>query len=195
MTGDVTTRSALLDSLWRSVDSFFDDERSRTRAAFRWRSRATIAANGRWARRVVLNAPVRHRANSSLGRIIGQPGKDARWKEIDAKCYMNMRPLYQPQVTQTEAGARTMCERFSDTTQARRIPSAIDSNSAAKFRLPNKQCRALRNQHFDLTQHHDLLRTENSSSAFPSPFPSSSSPQSLVQETQVGFRDSIDKTA
>ena len=112
MTGDVTTRSALLDSLWRSVDSFFDDERSRTRAAFRWRSRATIAANGRWARRVVLNAPVRHRANSSLGRIIGQPGKDARWKEIDAKCYMNMRPLYQPQVTQTEAGARTMCEKF-----------------------------------------------------------------------------------
>ena len=69
--------------------------------------------------------------------------------------------------------------KILDTTQARRIPSAIDSNSAAKFRLPNKQCRALRNLHFDLTQHHDLLRTENSSSAFPSPFPSSSSPTKL----------------
>jgi putative transposase len=28
-----------------------------------------------------------------------------------AKCCMNMRPLYQPQVTQTEAVANQMCER------------------------------------------------------------------------------------
>ena len=33
-----------------------------------------------------------------------------------AKCYMNMRPLYQPQVVQTEAVADQMCE-IVDTTE------------------------------------------------------------------------------
>jgi hypothetical protein len=39
-----------------------------------------------------------------------------------AKCYMNMRPLYQPQVTQTEASPNQMCERFSDTDPAQSGP-------------------------------------------------------------------------
>ena len=36
-----------------------------------------------------------------------------------AKCYMNMRPLYQPQVTQTEAVAQSNVRKILDTTHTR----------------------------------------------------------------------------
>ena len=48
-----------------------------------------------------------------------------------AKCYMNMRPLYQPQVTQTEAVAGPNVREILDTTVAERDPSPILSADTA----------------------------------------------------------------
>ena len=51
-----------------------------------------------------------------------------------AKCYMNMRPLYQPQVTQTEAVARSNVRKSLDTARSSRIRAISNRSCAAASR-------------------------------------------------------------
>src|SRR5258705_5406082 len=107
-------------------------------------NRSMAAMSGAWLRRKVrhpwdggpLQSSSASRFTAGASRFLNfsQSGERTAWS---AKCYMNMRPLYQPQFAQTEAVALIKCAKDSGHYRKRKSP-AIARLSYGSDHAPNR---------------------------------------------------------